>query len=206
MEKLNVLQKLNDARQEIRKKDLKKAGWNDYSKYAYYTPEQIELLVSEVCGKQKLFNKYDLIRTELGLTARLRVYDLESGEHVEYTIATEIPEIKATNVAQQLGGAVTYSERYLKMIAYEIKDNTLDFDTPKENGKSNGKPSNGDKRPDGTEKPWLNKWDKNKSKELNEYWEVISVAKEKGWKIADMRKYYKINKEVAKELETDLNQ
>jgi hypothetical protein len=202
METLNVLQKLNDARQEIRKKDLKKAGWNDYSKYAYYTPEQIELLVSEVCGKQKLFNKYDLIRTELGLTARLRVYDLESGEHVEYTIATEIPEIKATNVAQQLGGAVTYSERYLKMIAYEIKDNTLDFDTPKENGKS----SNGDKRADGTEKSWLNKWNKDKTKELDTYWKVVNKAKSEGLCIKDLRNYYKINKEVAKELETDLNQ
>jgi hypothetical protein len=202
METLNVLQKLNDARQEIRKKDLKKAGWNDYSKYAYYTPEQIELLVSEVCGKQKLFNKYDLIRTELGLTARLRVYDLESGEHVEYTIATEIPEIKATNVAQQLGGAVTYSERYLKMIAYEIKDNTLDFDTPKENGK----PSNGDKRPDGTEKSWLNKWNKDKTKELDTYWKAVNKAKSEGLTIKDLRNYYKINKEVAKELETDLNQ
>ena len=208
---MKVLQKLNNARQKIRKKDLKKAGWNDYSKYAYYTPEQVEKLVSEVAAEEQLFNKYDLVRTDLGLVARLTVFDLESDEKQEFSIATDIPEIKATNTAQQLGGAVTYSERYLKMIAYEIKDNSLDFDSQKpektngQNGQKNNSQKNNDLRPDGTEKPWLNKWDKQKTKELPGYWEVVNGAKEKGSTIKDLRKYFRINKEVAKELETDLN-
>lgn len=200
---MEILKKIQQARQNIKANDLKKAGWNDYSKYAYYTPEQVEKLVNDATIDLNLFNKYDLIRTDDGLMAILTIYDLDSDETVEFKIATEIPEIKATNVAQQLGGAVTYSERYLKMIAYEIKDNNLDFDTPKKN-ESKKEEKSEDLTPDGKKKEWLNKWDKGKTKELDKYWKIINHAKEKGMTIKDLRQYYKINKEVAKELETDL--
>src|SRR6056297_3447124 len=133
---MEILSKIQQARQKIKQSDLKKSGWNDYSKYAYYTPEQVEKLVHDACYELNLFNKFDLIRSEEGLMAILTVYDLETQETIDFKIATEIPEIKATNAAQQLGGAVTYSERYLKMIAYEIKDNNLDFDTPKKPSES----------------------------------------------------------------------
>jgi hypothetical protein len=143
---MKILSKINDARQIIKKSDLKKAGRNEFSKYDYYTPEQVNKLVNDACQQVQLFNKFDLLRTELGLVAELSIYDLDSNETtipmVKFSIATEIPEIKATNVAQQLGGAVTYSERYLLMIAYDIKDNNLDFDSQKP-------------KEEKAEKPWL---------------------------------------------------
>jgi hypothetical protein len=71
---------------------------------------------------------------------------------VKFSIATEIPEIKATNVAQQLGGAVTYSERYLLMIAYDIKDNNLDFDSQKPKEEKREKT---EKKYEEDERPWL---------------------------------------------------
>src|SRR6056297_3071966 len=201
---MEILSKIQQARQKIKASDLKKAGWNDYSKYAYYTPEQVEKLVNDATVDLNLFNKYDLIRTDDGLMAILTIHDLDSEEIVEFKIATEIPEIKATNAAQQLGGAVTYSERYLKMIAYEIKDNNLDFDS-KEPAKQSEKKQNNDLRPDGSEKKFLNKWDKGKTKELPEYWQVVNWAKDKGvTTVKELRKFYKISKEVATELETDL--
>ena len=202
---IQLLSKIQEARVKIKQSDLKKSGWNDYSKYAYYTPEQVEKLVHDACYELNLFNKFDLIRSEEGLMAILTIYDLETQETIDFKIATEIPEIKATNAAQQLGGAVTYSERYLKMIAYEIKDNNLDFDTPKESKEKKSNNQNIDLTPDGKEKTWLNKWDKDKTKELERYWKVVNKAKTEGMKIKDLRNYYKINKEVAKELETDLN-
>jgi len=139
---MKILSKINEARQIIKKSDLKKTGRNEYSKYDYYTPEQVNKLVNDACQQVKLFNKFDLLRTDLGLVAELTIFDLEGEESVKFNIATEIPEIKATNVAQQLGGAVTYSERYLLMIAYDIKDNNLDFDSQKPKDEK-------------TEKPWL---------------------------------------------------
>jgi len=61
--------------------------------------------------------------------ARLDVVDIETEEKITFQIPYIIPEITATNKMQQIGGVVTFSERYLKMMAFGIVDNTLDFDT-----------------------------------------------------------------------------
>ena len=126
---MKTLNKLHQARLKIKNTPIEKKGNNTFSKYMYFTPDQISQLVSEVNEEFKLFSKFDLVRTELGLMARLEIFDLESEDSVQFQIATDIPEIKATNIAQQLGGCVTYSERYLLQIAYDIKDNNLDFDS-----------------------------------------------------------------------------
>lgn len=137
-----LLKKINEARKLIKASDLKKAGRNEHSKYDYYTPEQVNKLVNDACNKQNLFNSYELIRTEFGLVAQVTVFDLDSDESKVFSMATEIPQITATNIAQQLGGAVTYSERYLLMSIYDIKDNNLDFDSqaPKKEKQSQQQP------------------------------------------------------------------
>ena len=124
-----LLNKLASAKAEIKATKLKKEGKNTYSNYEYFTPSQIEFLVASACHNNKLLTSFDLIRNELGVYGRLTVYDLESGEKLTAEMASAIPEIKATNIAQQLGGCVTYTERYLKMSLFGITDNQLDFDT-----------------------------------------------------------------------------
>ena len=55
-------------------------------------------------------------------------------------MASAIPDIKAANISQQLGSAVTYTERYLKMSVFGIVDNNLDFDSKNES-KNENKPA-----------------------------------------------------------------
>ena len=124
-----LLNKLAAAKAEIKSAKLKKEGKNTYSNYEYFTPSQIEFLVATACHNNKLLTSFDLIRNDLGVYGRLTIYDLESGEKLTTEMASAIPEIKATNIAQQLGGCVTYTERYLKMSLFGITDNRLDFDT-----------------------------------------------------------------------------
>ena len=124
-----LLNKLAAAKAEIKATKLKKEGKNTYSNYDYFTPSQIEFLVATACHNNKLLTSFDLIRNDLGVYGRLTIYDLESGEKLTTEMASAIPEIKATNIAQQLGGCVTYTERYLKMSLFGITDNQLDFDT-----------------------------------------------------------------------------
>lgn len=125
-----TLSKISKAIELIKSKNLAKKGRNEFSNYDYYTPEQVAELVTGVTHEVKLITKFDLIRNELGITGRLSVYDLESDEQpVIYDMASAIPEIKATNISQQLGGAMTYTKRYLLMNAFDITDNNLDFDT-----------------------------------------------------------------------------
>ncbi|NCA80362.1 MAG: hypothetical protein EOM76_09315 [Sphingobacteriia bacterium] len=124
-----LLKKLAAAKAEIKATKLKKEGKNTFSNYEYFTPSQIEFLVATACHNNKLLTSFDLIRNDLGVYGRLTIYDLESGEKMTAEMASAIPEIKATNVAQQLGGCMTYTERYLKTSAFGITDNRLDFDT-----------------------------------------------------------------------------
>ena len=42
---------------------------------------------------------------------------------------TKHGSITATNETQQMGGTDTYSERYIKMKVFQIKDNNLDIDS-----------------------------------------------------------------------------
>ena len=136
----SLLEKLNKAKLEIKETKIEKAGWNDYSQYAYFTPEQIEYLVAQACKNNGLLTTFDLIRNELGIYGQLTIYEIETGESLKLQMATEIPQIKATNTAQQLGGCMTYTERYLKTSAFGITDNRLDFDTTENTKKNANKP------------------------------------------------------------------
>lgn len=125
----NLLTKLASAKAEIKATNLKKEGRNTYSNYDYFTPSQVEYLVATACKNNNLLTVFNLLRNELGVIGQLTVYDIESGENLTVQMATDIPEIKATNTAQQIGGCLTYTERYLKMSLFGITDNQLDFDT-----------------------------------------------------------------------------
>jgi hypothetical protein len=127
---MKTLSKIQKAIELIKGKNLKKQGKNTFSKYDYYTPEQVAELVTWATHEVKLLTKFDLIRNDLGISGRLSVFDIESDESpVIYEMASAIPDIKATNISQQLGGAMTYTKRYLLMNAFDIVDNNLDFDT-----------------------------------------------------------------------------
>jgi len=126
---MEIYKKIAKAKEEIKSSDLKKAGHNDYSNYDYFTPDQIELLVFGACSNNKLTTTFNLKRNEFGIYGVLAVIDIDSFEKVEYEMATDIPTITATNIAQQLGGCMTYTERYLKMSAFGISENALDPDS-----------------------------------------------------------------------------
>lgn len=126
---MKLVEKLSNAKREIKETKLKKEGKNTFSNYEYFTPSQIEYLVQSVCQSNRILTKFDLTRDSLGVFGTLTIYDLDSDDTLVFTMATAIPEIKATNIAQQLGGCVTYTERYLKTSAFGITDNNLDFDS-----------------------------------------------------------------------------
>lgn len=139
-ESLKVLNKIADAKIIISNTPIKKAGRNTYSNYDYYTPEQISGIVQDACNKVGLITMFSTKKNEFGITATMKIVDLETGENVEYNQVTAIPDIKATNIAQQLGGMNTYSNRYLLMFIFDITDNNLDFDTTENTKKTVSKP------------------------------------------------------------------
>jgi hypothetical protein len=127
-----ILQKLSEARAFIKGMELKKAGLNKFSNYDYFTPEQINKMVYEAEKETGLIHIFNMDKNELGVFGHLLIYEIETGECQAFTQLTAIPEIKATNITQQIGGAVTYTNRYMLMTAFDISDNSLDFDADRE--------------------------------------------------------------------------
>jgi len=168
-----LIKKIANAKKDIKSANLKKGGTNSFSKYNYFTPEQVETLVSNACESEGLITKFDLKRNEFGEYGVLTVIDTETGELTTYEMATAIPEIKATNIAQQLGGCVTYTERYLKMSAFGIVENANDFDAH-------------DNRATTKEKKWLNP-------DTLEWSKAIKFLQEDGNTMADVKKGYKLS-------------
>ena len=125
----NVLEKLKKARDIIKSSNLKKEGRNDYSKFDYYTPEQVEALVDKACKETGTIVLCNLKADEFGLYQTLDFIDLESEEKISFEMRTKHGSITATNETQQMGGTDTYSERYIKMKVFQIKDNNLDIDS-----------------------------------------------------------------------------
>jgi len=126
---MEIYKKLAQARAIIKALPIKKAGLNKFSNYDYFTPEQINGLVHEAEKQTGLIHMFSLKRDQDGLHGHLAIIDIETTEVINFMQATDIPEIKATNVAQQIGGAVTYTLRYMLMTAFDIADNSLDFDS-----------------------------------------------------------------------------
>ncbi len=125
----NIITNLANAKNKLSTMRMSKEWNNDYSHYDYFTPEQVNLLVQKVCEEFKLFTKFDLKRNEFWLFGTLTIYDLESWESIIFEWASELPDIKATVSSQRYGWLMTYLERYLKMTAFWICSNELDFDT-----------------------------------------------------------------------------
>ena len=184
-----LLWKLWQAKIDIASMKISKEWTNDFSHYDYFTPEQVNKLVQKVCNEQKLFTKFDLKRNEWWVYGVLTIYDIESDETISFEWATAIPEIKATNVAQQIWGCMTYTERYLKMTAFWICDNSLDFDTT-ENTKKNV-----EKKEEKKEVKWFNQPELENLKKNTEYLkkfktsdELIQDIKKLGYSISDVKK------------------
>ena len=137
---MSLYQKLNTARELVRKTKHKKAGHNTYAKFDYYTPEQVEMIVAEVCEATKMIPVCNLRRNEYGVFQELTLVDLEDEtKTLVFELATVPGEMKATNATQQMGGTDTYSERYIKMKVFQIKDNNLDPDSQDNSKKTKAK-------------------------------------------------------------------
>jgi len=124
-----ILKELKEARRIIKESDLKKSGRNDFSKFDYYTPEQVEQLVDKACEATGTIVLCNLKADEFGLFQTLDFIDLDSQEKLSFEMRTKHGSITATNETQQMGGTDTYSERYIKMKVFQIKDNNLDLDS-----------------------------------------------------------------------------
>lgn len=125
----NIFQRLKEAREFVRKESPTKDGENEFSNFKYFTPEFVEDLTTRAADSVGCICICDLKADEFGYFQTLRFLNIQNPEEfIDFELRTKHGEITATNAAQQMGGTDTYSERYVKMKAFGIKDNSIDPD------------------------------------------------------------------------------
>ena len=143
----NIKAKLLNARKEILTTKIKKEGRNKFSNYDYFTPSQITNLVTKACIDNGIITTFSIVKKDEDYIGVLVVEDLESDNSLEFSIPTAMPDIKATNITQKLGGMVTYTQRYLEQLAFGITDNNLDLDAQDNRGEKEVKKPSKAKKP-----------------------------------------------------------
>jgi hypothetical protein len=114
---MNIYEKLMEARIEFHSADIKKSGWNDFSKYNYFELSDFVMPILKLCKKHKLFTKVTFTK-EL---ATLCVLDMENPDQsITFTSPMGGAALKGTHEIQQIGAVETYQRRYLYVMMMDV--------------------------------------------------------------------------------------
>lgn len=120
--KLNIFQKIQKARVELQKRDIKKTGLNKYSNYKYFELGDFLPHVNEICDELGLYTEFKYGEEE----AFLYVIDCENPDiKREWSTPVKVPALKGCSDIQAIGGSQTFARRYLYMMAFEIAETDL---------------------------------------------------------------------------------
>lgn len=122
---MNIFEKMQKAKVELQKKDLKKTGENKFSNYKYYELGDFMPAINEICLELKLFTQVNFNKENAVLTI---VNAEKTDEKLEYFSEMVKITLKGCNEIQALGGIQTYQRRYLYMNAFEISENDYYID------------------------------------------------------------------------------
>ena len=118
----NVHKKLQKAKLELTKRDIKKSGKNTYTGFTYFElsdflPHVVEILDS--LGLCSVIN----IGEKMAELAIINNDNPEDKTSVSIPVATA--SVKGANDMQNLGATQTYLRRYLYMLAFDIVENDI---------------------------------------------------------------------------------
>lgn len=118
----NVHRKLQKAKLELTKKDIKKSGKNTYTGFTYFElsdflPHIVEIL--ESLGLCSVINIGEKV-------AELEIINIDNPEDkTAVSIPVATASVKGANDMQNLGATQTYLRRYLYMLAFDIVENDI---------------------------------------------------------------------------------
>lgn len=119
---MSVYKKLSAVRKELAATPLKKSGYNQFGKWAYFQLDDFLPTVIDLFDKHGLCDAVQICRD----AATLSIYDAE-GEGV-ITFSCQVPEpfeLKGQNPVQLAGSVQTYLRRYLYVTALAISENDV---------------------------------------------------------------------------------
>lgn len=133
MEK-TIKQRIVEISNELR---LEKDGRNDFAKYDYFRPDDILKALIPLLIKYNLFIKFNLEIINDYYRGTLIISDFQLKQSTVFreadseTFIFDIDKanVKGANPSQNSGATLTYAKRYSLMNAFNIADNSDDFDS-----------------------------------------------------------------------------
>lgn len=121
---MNIYEKLQNARIKISRSGIQKSQVNEFTKYKYWGLEDFLPTIMDVCEQEKIT---PIISTdESGKRFVLSLINSEAPEEkIEFSIPVAPAQMKGMQQIQNLGAMITYSRRYLYMLAFEIVENDV---------------------------------------------------------------------------------
>ena len=128
---MNIYEKLQDCRVQLKNKDLKQTGLNKFSNYTYFELGDFLPQAMDIMKDLKLTPLFGFEVDKAKLT-------LMNSEKIEEQIVFEspsvIPELKGCNAIQNIGASQTYMRRYLYVMAFELSEfDMVNPTSPQEN-------------------------------------------------------------------------
>jgi hypothetical protein len=128
---MNIYEKLQECRVQLKNKDLKQTGQNKFSNYTYFELGDFLPHAMDIMKAVKLTSVFGFASDKATLT----IIDVEKPEEtITFESPSLITEMKGSNPIQNIGASQTYMRRYLYMMAFELSEfdmvNPID---PKEN-------------------------------------------------------------------------
>mgnify|MGYP001007024783 CR=1 FL=1 len=128
-EKKTIYEKLQNARTDLSKLNLKKSGVNEYSKYDYFELGDFLSHANDLANK----HRFTPVVTYDDENATMTMYDWDSDATIVFKSPMRDASLKGCHPIQNLGAVETYQRRYLYMTAFEIVERELlDATTGKE--------------------------------------------------------------------------
>ena len=130
-EKKNIFQNLAEIRVELSEMEIKKSGWNKYSKYWYFQLDDFINIVKKMLLKRGIFSYFNIYPGEIdedGVITKpeCAVLELFSATDRRDRVIWETPTadacVKGATPIQALGSKHTYMRRYLWMEALELAE------------------------------------------------------------------------------------
>ena len=111
-----IHEKLIEARKEFHSNEIKKTGWNDYSKYHYFEFSDFAVPAMDILAEQGLIAIISF-ETEL---ATMTVTDVKTGEFITITSPMSEAKLKACQPVQSMGACQSFVSRYLYTTLFQI--------------------------------------------------------------------------------------
>lgn len=128
---MTVYSKLAKARVKLQETDIKKSGFNKFSKFKYYELSDFLPSLNKINADLGILPIFNMNNEK----ATLKIVNCDKPEEIiEFEIPFVSSEVKGANAVQNLGGTETYLRRYLFLAAYEITDGEV-FDALPESEK-----------------------------------------------------------------------